>query len=174
MAEPVEVTAVLLDEEVREARLVVIERDTREVVTVIEVLSPTNKVPGARGRDQYLARRQEVLASGTNWVEIDLLRAGEPVMVRTAMPPCDYAVYVSWRRARPTAKLWPIRLRQRLPVVAVPLNPADPDARLDFQKVFTSTYDVGAYGVSVDYRADPVPPDLAEWADGLLRGAGLR
>ena len=49
VAEPVEVT-VMFEEEIHEARLAVIDREQRLVVTVIEVLSPTNKVAGSRGR----------------------------------------------------------------------------------------------------------------------------
>src|SRR5436190_66443 len=44
----------------------------RRVVTVIELLSPSNKDSGG-DRDAYLAKRNEYLATGTNLVEIDLL-----------------------------------------------------------------------------------------------------
>ena len=75
MAEAVFVTT-LLEEEVHEARLEVIDRSDRKVVTVLEVVSPTNKAPGSRGRESYLEKRLEVMHSPTHWVEIDLLRAG--------------------------------------------------------------------------------------------------
>lgn len=52
------------------------ERRNRRVVTVIEVLSPSNKEPGS-DRDDYLAKRRQVLAARTHFIEIDLLRGGE-------------------------------------------------------------------------------------------------
>ena len=48
----------------------------RLVVTVIEILSPTNKVAGSRGRESYETKRQEVMRSPSHLVEIDLLRRG--------------------------------------------------------------------------------------------------
>ena len=54
------------------------DRRSRELVTVVEVLSPSNKQPGST-RDQYLAKRQELLDSRANLVEIDLLRGGKPM-----------------------------------------------------------------------------------------------
>src|SRR5262245_23812103 len=48
------------------------------VVTVIEVLSPTNKLPGL-DREQYQRKQRELVRSDTNLVEIDLLRQGRHV-----------------------------------------------------------------------------------------------
>src|SRR5687768_5063842 len=45
------------DDEVHEPRLEVIDRHERRVVTVIEILSPANKVPGSRGRESYQQKR---------------------------------------------------------------------------------------------------------------------
>jgi hypothetical protein len=54
------------------------------MVTVMEILSPSNKV--GIGRQEYLRKQQQLLSSGSYLVEIDLLRAGEhsvacPVLV---------------------------------------------------------------------------------------------
>ena len=49
------------------------------VVTTIELLSPVNKQPG-EGREQYLAKQRQTLASHTHLIEIDLLRAGPPAI----------------------------------------------------------------------------------------------
>src|SRR5438093_4225285 len=62
--------------EVREKYLVIRKLRSSEVVTVIEVLSPSNKRAGSEGREEYLAKRDEVLQSRTNLVELDLLRGG--------------------------------------------------------------------------------------------------
>jgi hypothetical protein len=178
VAESVEVTS-LFEEEIHEARLEIVDREQRQVVTVIEVVSPTNKHPGARGQESYRQKRKEVLSSPSHWVEIDLLRAGAPLVLREILPPCEYTVHVSRveRRPKGTGTVWPIRLKQRLPVISIPLRPGDEDGKLDLQQVLTLAYDRAGYDLELDYRADPVPPltgELAALADELLRGKGLR
>jgi hypothetical protein len=176
IAAPLEVTT-LIDDEIHEARLEVIDRERRDVVTVIEVLSPTNKVAGSRGRASYLEKRQEVTESPSNLVEIDFLRGGEPIHVREDLPPHDYLVHASVRGRRPRGWVWPIRLQETLPVVAVPLRPDDPLAPLDLQAVLTTAYDRAGYDLSINYRDAPTPPlrgEAAGWADQLLREKGLR
>ena len=44
---------------------------------MIELLSPANKTPGP-DREQYLAKRMELLNGPVHLVEIDLLRGGPP------------------------------------------------------------------------------------------------
>ena len=176
VAEPIELTT-LIDDEIHEPRLEVIDGAQRQVVTVIEILSPTNKVPGSRGRESYEQKRVEVMRSPSHFVEIDLLRAGVPLRTRELIPPCDYTVHVSRVGRRPRATVWPIRLPQRLPVIPIPLRGDDPDAWVDLQQALVEAYDRGAYDLSVDYTGDPAPPlspELAEWADALLREKGLR
>lgn len=50
---------------------------SREVVTIVEVLSPSNKVEGSKGRASYSAKRVEFMNSPCNLVEINLLRTGK-------------------------------------------------------------------------------------------------
>jgi hypothetical protein len=174
--EPVEATT-LLDEEIREPRIEIIDRDQRSVVTVIEIISPTNKVRGSRGRANYEEKRHEVMRSPSHWVEIDLLRGGSPITARELLPPHDYLVHVSRVSRRPRGLVWPIPLDRRLPVISVPLRGNDPDARLDLQAVLNTAYDRAAYDLQLDYRAEPRPPlrpEQADWAAALLRDKGLR
>lgn len=176
VAEPVVLTT-LIDDEIREPFLEVIDRHDRTVVTVIEILSPTNKVSGSRGRASYLEKRQEVMTSPSHLVEIDLLRCGVGIHTRELLPPADYYVHVSRKANRPKGVVWPILLTQRLPVLAIPLRPADDDTPLDLQQVLNTAYDRAAYDLAVDYRREPVPP-LREaqqaWAHTLLQRGGLR
>ena len=58
------IATTLFEEEIHEARLEVIDRELRSAVTVIEVLSPTNKYPGSRGQKSYQEKRFEVSDSG--------------------------------------------------------------------------------------------------------------
>ena len=172
VAEPVVLTT-LIDDEIHEAFLQVIDREDRAVVTVIEILSPTNKVSGSRGRASYLEKRQEVMASPSHLVEIDLLRAGVAIHTRELLPPADYYVHVSRKKQRPKGIVWPILLTQRLPVIGIPLRPADDDVRLDLQEVLNTAYERAAYDLAINYRREPVPP-LTEtqwaWARPLLEG----
>ncbi len=139
----------------RLAFLEIRDRRNRQLVTLIELLSPANKRPGG-DRDQYLAKRQEVLASCAHLVEIDLLRGGQRPPLEQ-LPSCDYCVLVSRCEKRPRVGLWPLRLGDRLPVIPIPLREPDPDAQLDIQEVLHDIYDRAHYETYV-YDGSPVPP----------------
>jgi len=64
----------------------------RKLVTVIEVLSPTNKLP--RGRDEYLGKREEILKQPVHLVEIDLLLQGRRLSFGEPLPPGSYTVHI--------------------------------------------------------------------------------
>ncbi|MBY0526396.1 MAG: DUF4058 family protein [Gemmataceae bacterium] len=176
VAEP-EVMTTLVDDEIHEARLEVVDRVDRHVVTVIEVVSPSNKVVGSRGRASYQQKRNQIMNSQCHWVEIDLLRTGTALVPQAVVAACDYFIHVSRVGNRPKGLIWRIHLAQRLPAVSIPRKDEDPDVKLDLQHVFETAYERGAYDRSVDYRQPPtVPllPDQASWADQLLKAKGLR
>ena len=176
MAEPL-VVPLLIDDEIEEARLENRHRQSSSLVTVIEVLSPANKIRGARGRASFMHKREETLASAVHRVEIDLLRAGAPSLTRPPLVLSDYRILVSRATDRTKARYWPVSVRQPLPSIAIPLRDPDPDAILDLGPVLNATYDNGAYDLSIDYRKKPEPPlgrEDAAWADRLLREHGLR
>ncbi|MCA9969400.1 MAG: DUF4058 family protein [Anaerolineales bacterium] len=58
---------------------------SHELITLIELLSPVNKID-AEGRLMYMRQRYETLASCTSLIEIDLLRAGEPLPPQSKTP----------------------------------------------------------------------------------------
>ena len=176
VAEPIVVTT-LFDEEIHESRVEVVDRDQRQAVAVIEVLSPANKVLGSRGRASFEQKRQEVMNSPSHFVEIDLLRGGVGVRTRETLPPCEYLVHLSRNSKRPKALAWPIRLSQRLPLIPIPLLAGDPDGVLDLQAVLTTAYERARYDYRLDYTREPdppLPPEWAAWADRLLTDKGLR
>jgi hypothetical protein len=163
--------ALPIPEEVREPYLEVRLGETREVVAVIEVLSPGNKRPGGDGRREYLQKRDDVLRSGAHLIEIDLLRGGERLPTLRPLPERDYILLVSRAARRPTAEVWPVGLREPLPHLPVPLAGRDPDAVLDLQAAVTAVYDRAGYDYLLDYAAPVSPPLPAEdeaWARGLL------
>lgn len=144
------------------------DRRSRELITVIEVLSPSNKRHGA-DREQYVAKRRQLLASSVHFVEIDLLRGG-PRMPIEELPDCDYCIMVSRVEERPKVGIWPLRLRERLPVIPIPLRAPDADARLDLQEALNRLYDAAGYEDYI-YTGAPQPPlhpDDAAWARQFL------
>ena len=144
------------------------DRRSRELVTVIELLSPSNKRPGA-DREQYLAKRTALLDSSVHLVEIDLLCGGSPLPL-TARPVSGYAVLVSRAEQRPGAELWPIGLRTRLPTIPVPLWQGDPDALIDLQEAVDRIYDAAGYEDYI-YEGEPTPPlapEDREWAAAII------
>lgn len=149
----------------RVAYLEIRERQGGALVTVVELLSPTNK---RDDRSEYLAKREKVLGSSTHLVEIDLLRGGRP-MPEINRPPSDYSVLVSWSNKRPRAGFWPIGLRDPLPVIPIPLLAPDPSPRIDLQEALNHVYDASGYEDFI-YQGDPDPPvspENTEWAKRL-------
>lgn len=150
------------------------------VITSIEVLSPANKHVG-EGQRLFLQKREDPRRAGVNSVEIDLLRGGDRVLMvpPEQVPPShrtDYQICV-WRASQPgSALVYKAPLRERLPIIAIPLRPGDPEALLDIQAVVDQCYRNGGYD-DVDYTDDSVPRLTkadAAWADALLRGHGRR
>ena len=167
MEAPAEVQLPALDVE-RVAFLEIRDREGRELVAVVELLSPSNKRPGD-DRSQYLAKRRALLRSGAHLVEIDLLRGWTP-MPAANRPEADYSVLVSRADRRPLAGFWPIRLRDRLPVIPIPLRADDREARVDLQEVLHQAYDGPEYALFI-YAGSPEPPLRAEdaaWAGQFL------
>jgi Protein of unknown function (DUF4058) len=165
-----------LPDEVRETYLEVRETGTDYVVTVLEILSPTNKRPG-RGRRIYEDKRMEVLVSRTHLVEIDLIRAGEPMPITGNGRGSDYRILVSRGDCRPNASLYAFGVRQRIPPFSLPLKPNDQEPIVDMGKILHDLYDWASYDLRLDSKGDPDPPlpsADAAWADQLLRQKGLR
>jgi hypothetical protein len=150
------------------------------VVTVIEFLSPSNKISGA-GRDLYLEKQHEVLAARASLVEIDLTRAGRRVLSvpQERFPPSYRTTYqVCVRRGwkLPAAEVYRAPLQERLPVIRVPLRETDRDVPLDLQALIDQCYRNGRYdGLNYRDKLDPpLDPEDAAWADQLLRSQGRR
>jgi hypothetical protein len=149
------------------------------LVTTIEVLSLTNKTPGAHGRALYLRKQPEVLDSQINLVEIDLLRGGQHT---TAVPrdlavaqagPFDYHVCVHHFDNLEDYSVYPISLPEPLPAIQIPLLPGAPLVVVDLQEVFQRCYDTGPYRRRIDYRhalpEPPLSPQYREWAAQWLQ-----
>lgn len=143
----------------------------RELVTVIELLSPSNKV--GDGRVEYLAKRGAIRLRPVHLVEIDLLVGGPRLPMDRPLPPGDHYVIVSRAETRPMAEVYAWSVRRRFPVIRLPLRRPDPDLRLDLGAVFAETYRRARYEDVLDYTVAPTAP-LAEadrtWAARLSAG----
>ncbi|MCI0683713.1 MAG: DUF4058 family protein [Gemmataceae bacterium] len=150
---------------------------SERVVTAIELLSPANKKPGA-DYESYLSKRNEYFATGTNLVEIDLLRDGKRMpMGRPRPPKTDYYVLICRAIDFPGAAIWPWSVRERLPDLPIPLNPEDGFVNLPLQTCFDWAYDLGPYDKEVDYRRPPkirLKEADAAWAKKLLAAQVVR
>lgn len=167
VTEPCQVQLVGVDFE-RLSFLELRDRKSRRLVTVVEVLSPSNKYPGG-DREQFLAKRIELLKSDVNYVEIDFLRGG-PRLPLDQLPKCDYYVLVSRPAHRPRAGVWPIGLRDSLPEVGIPLREPDDDIKVDLKAVLDRVYDSARYENWI-YDTPPSPQLSAEdsrWALEIL------
>jgi hypothetical protein len=155
----------------RETYLEVRVPSTGKVVTLIEILSPANKAQG-RGRGEYLAKRDEVISSQTNLVEIDLLRAGDPMPFAGYDTPSDYRILIRRGANRLRADLMPFGVRGPIPRFRLPLLPGDDEPLVDLNAVLHALYDRAGYDLVLDYAAPPdpplAPPDDA-WAREVLQ-----
>jgi hypothetical protein len=145
-----------MPEEMLERYLEIRDVVTREVITVIEILSPTNKIPGD-GRVQYERKRLRVLGSLTNLVEIDLLRVGEPFSMKVSGE-SDYRIVVSRSQYRPRADVYLFGVRDPIPDFPIPLRPGETEPTLPLNQILYDLYDQGGYDLAIDYQQLPEPP----------------
>ena len=101
--------------------LVIRRADNEETVTVIELLSPTNK-SSRDGRAEYLAKRNLLLRGRAHLVELDLLRGGERLPTVEPHPAGDYFAFVSRVERRPQAEVYSWTLERPLPPIPIPLT----------------------------------------------------
>ena len=152
-----------------------------KLITLIEILSPSNKRAGP-DREAYESTQRQVLESDASLIELDLLRGGRRILptaeleahIRSLIPAPSYLVLVnwSWRRARGPAAYqgFPVGLREWLPCIPVPLKQGEDDVRLDLQVVFNRAYDT----VPIDGERSTTRPAAAACAGRRRRRLGRR
>lgn len=165
--EPVRMTEI---EEERDVWIEVLRRPDRELVTVIEVLSPSIKI--GDGLRDYTARRDAFLHQHVHFVEINLLVGGKRPPIASPWLPGEYYALIARGDQHPKAGVIRWSLRDRLPLVPIPLVAPDPDVTIDLQQIFDRAYDEGRYRRVLNYAARPVAPlspaDVA-WASDRIR-----
>jgi len=145
------------------------------VVTAIEFLSPFNKEAG-EGFRRYHDKQLTYMAGQVNLVEIDLLRAGSFALAVTRenftlKSRADYMACIYRAGAPARRHVFPISLREQLPVLPIPLRPTDKEITLELQPLIDACCERGGYSAS-DFATTLEPPLSAEeaaWAETLLR-----
>jgi hypothetical protein len=172
--EPITIPLALEDLEELPQRWIEIKRlPDRSLVTVVEILSPTNKI--GSGRIEYIEKRNQWIKQPVHLVEIDLLLGGYRLPMGRPLPLGDYFAFVSRSDRRPNCDVFAWSIRRVLPVIPIPLANPDPDVALDLGAVFAQTYDDAPYGDSIDYGAPLdllLAPEDRAWAEDLARRRG--
>jgi len=156
--------------QIRQASIEVRDVANNKLVTSIEIISPSNK--REPGLSTYLAKRDELQIAEVHLLEIDLIRRGKRPWPEENLPQSPYlATLIRARHIR--ADVWPIGLRECLPVLPVPLRQPDPDVPLDLQAALDMIYDEADYSLTLDYAApspeSPLTDDDAAWAAECVR-----
>jgi Protein of unknown function (DUF4058) len=163
--------AVPMIEEVQESYLEIREIATGQVVTAIELLSPKNKRSG-EGQNQYNAKRNRVLNSATNLIEIDLLRTGIAPLI-TEIIASQYRVLISRSSMRPAADLYAFNLRDLIPVFPLPLLMGDREPLINLESLLDQIYEEAALDLAIDYTCPPkikLQDEDWEWVQYLFAG----
>ncbi len=189
LIEPAEPGGVLTEKAVKliiaepatERFIEIMEPQTKRVVTVIELISPSNKRgPGLRA---YRKKRRQLLGSDVNVVEIDLVRKGnwKALLLPHTSPREKHTPYRATLRfaAEPDAVyLIPMKLQETLPEVPVPLRKGDQPLFLKLQPLVNAVYERGRCEQAINYSATPPEPQMSEeetaWCADIAKKAGLR
>ena len=167
-----EVTLAKIPRKSQQKFVKIVDQPGNRVITVIELLSPSNKHNGP-DREQYIVKRNQYLASGTHFVEIDLLRDGDRMpMGRPRPASADYYAIVVRANLFPKASVWAFTVRDTMPILPIPLKLKDGEITLELRDGLDRAYEDGGYQKRIDYQSPPTiqlrRPDQA-WADEFLK-----
>ncbi len=171
-AEAPQTVTLPVPDEVRESYLEVRDAASGEVVTVLEFLSPGNKVPGT-GRREYEEKRLRILGTRTSLVEVDLLRIGRRLAMSPEATAGRYSILVARGWHRPRAEVYEFGLRDPIRTFPLPLRAKEAEPMVDLKPVLDEVYDRAGYPLRLRYDAAPDPPLSAAdvpWARERISG----
>ncbi|MEO0732447.1 MAG: DUF4058 family protein, partial [Bacteroidota bacterium] len=125
-------TAIREKVRVKQRYLTIRNAKTKQLITAIEMLSPSNKA--GKGLLKYKKKRADYVNAAVSLIEIDLLRGGDKPYAEGDWPLKTYHV-VSVEYGT-TFKLWALSLEDKLPKIPVPLAYEEPPLVLDLQAAF--------------------------------------
>jgi Protein of unknown function (DUF4058) len=156
-------------EDVKERWIEIRRRPDWKPVTIIELLSPTNK--SGQGHTDYLYKRVSLIARSIHLLELDFLIAGRRLPMGRPMRGV-YNALVSRAASRPISDVFSWSIRDPLPIIPIPLLAPDADISLDLAAVFNMAYQRGRYERSIDYAVPlelPLTSEDRAWAEELAR-----
>ncbi len=149
----------------------------RRLVTMIEVLSPSNKQQVSQAHQAYLQKQKECLATGINLVELDFLRGGthttcvNQTILQQKATHYDYHIAILQAGSTPSTFAMPFRLQDKLPELPIPLDPGVKPVSVALQPILDRIYETGRYSQWIDYSKPPEPPlnpEQQAWATQYL------
>jgi uncharacterized protein DUF4058 len=170
--EPVTIPLAVGEVELRERWIEISSLPEMDLVTVIEILSPTNKA--GRGRREYLSKRAALIDGSVNLVEIDLLLGGRRMPMAKELPAGDYYAVIARTSERPNAQVYAWTIRHALPPIPVALRAPDADVMLDLGEAYELAYTRGRH-VRIVRHGVPLPESMSlapadrKWAEDLER-----
>ena len=114
-----------------------------QLITTIEILSPANK-KGA-GFFDYRQKQLSLAAEGVNLVEIDLLRHGQRRWEDERTTQVDYLITVQLA-GDPSTRVWTAGEGTALPVIPIPLRPADGAVLLPLETILLAFLEKSGLG----------------------------
>jgi len=135
--------------EIREAYIEIQKLPGYELVTVVELMSPWNK-HGA-GIGIHRGRRANLVRDGIHFVELDLLRGGTRTHLAEPLPDGDYYALVFRADRKPDVDVVRWKLRDKLPLIPIPLRAPDKDVPLNLGAAVHSAYERGRYDRKLRY-----------------------
>lgn len=152
MLEPVTVSLIIPEKE-RQSYIEIYDNPEQTLITVVEILSPTNKLP--KGREEYLIKRDALLGQDVHLVELDLLVNGRRLPTAEPLPQDDYYAFIARQELRPLCEVYHWSARQPLPAIPIPLKEPDADVIIELQDVFAEAFARGRYERRLRYGAPP-------------------
>lgn len=162
----------IIREEHCEEFIEVRQRSDNKLVTLVDVVSPANKLT-TQGKNAYLDRRRDARVQHASIVEIDLVLQGQPLLdySRDGLPDWDYAVTVTRAMQPERHEIYTATVQKRLPRFKLPLALDDRDTVVDLQAAFARCYDQGGFSAQIDYQSTPAvitDQDDRTWVNDLL------
>ena len=127
------------------------DKENQQLITAIKILSPVNK--RGKGLDKYREKRQLLHDDGVHLLEADLLRRGQRPLNYPALPCAVHYFVMLSRGDRYKTEVWAMTIKDKLPVVPIPLKSPGPDVRFDIGTAFNEVYSRSRYELSVRYDA---------------------
>ncbi|MEM6398242.1 MAG: DUF4058 family protein [Bacteroidota bacterium] len=122
----------VVDIPVQPQRYLAIRDQDKNLVTTIEILSPTNKK--GDGYEDFRRKQEDLSAQEVHLVEIDLLREGKRRWRDERVDERDYIMTVQ-RGTSEIANVWATSLGQALPTIPIPLRSPDADVALPLEQI---------------------------------------